>query len=100
MRTWWVALEWFFRLISIGHPGSAPEVDEIFPPRPLPTKQVPPEEPTFIKVMPGPTATCGGFFTPDVENNAHIRGRKNPPQTFRIEPPHAPHDSLYVRTFD
>ncbi|KAG8217544.1 TCP-1/cpn60 chaperonin family-domain-containing protein [Butyriboletus roseoflavus] len=74
--------------------GTAPEVDEMFPPRPLPTKQAPPEEPP-IKVMPGPTATDIGFFTSDVaENSTHIRGRKNPPQAFRMEPPHAPRDSL------
>ncbi|KAG9318517.1 TCP-1/cpn60 chaperonin family-domain-containing protein [Chiua virens] len=62
--------------------GTAPEVDEIFPPRPLPIKQLPPEEPLLVKVMPGPTTTGVGFFTPDVaEHNPHIRGRKNPPQS-------------------
>lgn len=76
-------------------PGTAPEVDEIFPPRPLPIKQVPPEEHPFIKVMPEPTATGVGFFTPDItENSTHVRGRKNPPQAFRIEPAHVPRDSL------
>ncbi|KAH0830598.1 hypothetical protein J3R83DRAFT_2053 [Lanmaoa asiatica] len=78
--------------------GTAPEVDEIFPPRPLPTKQVPPEEPPLIKVVSGPTATGVGFFTPDVaEHSTHVRGRKNL-QAFRMEPPHVPRDSLLLPT--
>lgn len=80
---------------SIKYPGAAPEVDEIFPPRLLPTKQVAPEEPPLIKALPGPTATGVGFFTPDVaENNTHIRSWNNPPQAFRMEPSHATYDSL------
>lgn len=80
---------------SVDHSGTAPEVDEIFPPRPLPTKQAPPDEPPLPKVVLGPTTTGIGFFTPDVaENTAHIRGWKNHPKAFRMEPQHAPRDSL------
>ncbi|KAH7889660.1 hypothetical protein F5I97DRAFT_1846114 [Phlebopus sp. FC_14] len=74
--------------------GTAPEVDEIFPPRPLPVKLVP-DEPLPIKIIPGPTATGAGFFTPEVVgNNNLLRGRKNYPQAFRMEPPLGPRDSL------
>ncbi|KIJ69356.1 hypothetical protein HYDPIDRAFT_36424 [Hydnomerulius pinastri MD-312] len=76
--------------------GTAPDVDEIFPPRPLPMKQVPPsDEPPPIHIIPGPTATGAGFFTPDVaQNNNLLRGRKNYPQAFRMDLPLGPRDSL------
>ncbi|KIJ17444.1 hypothetical protein PAXINDRAFT_168102 [Paxillus involutus ATCC 200175] len=75
--------------------GTPPEVDEVFPPRPLPIKQAPPEELPPIKVIPGPTATGAGFFTPDVaQNNNFLRGRKIYPQAFRMDPPPGPRDSL------
>ncbi|KAF9246486.1 hypothetical protein BU15DRAFT_85246 [Melanogaster broomeanus] len=45
--------------------GAAPDVDEIFPHRPQPIKQVPPDEPPHIRLVPVPTATGSGFFTPD-----------------------------------
>ncbi|KAF9227878.1 TPR-like protein [Gyrodon lividus] len=75
--------------------GTAPEVDEIFPPRFLPIKQAPPDEPPPTTVMPGPTATGAGFFTPDVaQNNNILRGRKIYPRAFRMDPPPGPRDLL------
>lgn len=73
-------------------PGTAPEVDEIFPPRPLPVKRAAPEEPPPIKGQPGPTTTGAGFFTPDAAQN-NLRVRKNAPQPFRMEAPPGPRDS-------
>ncbi|KAG1877793.1 hypothetical protein DFJ58DRAFT_752720 [Suillus subalutaceus] len=75
--------------------GTAPDVDEIFPMRPAPVKQGPPEEPPPPKVLSGPTATGVGFFTPDITTNTTLfRGRKNFPQAFRMDPPLDPHDSI------
>lgn len=75
--------------------GTAPDVDEIFPMRPAPVKQGPPEEPPPAKVLSGPTATGVGFFTPDITTNTTLfRGRKNVPQAFRMDPPLDPHDSI------
>ncbi|KAH7924550.1 TPR-like protein [Leucogyrophana mollusca] len=75
--------------------GCAPEVDQIFPPRPVPVKQTAPEEVPPIKLISGPSATGAGFFTPDVGTNNNIfRGRKNAPQAFRMDPPPGPRDSI------
>ncbi|KAH7912129.1 hypothetical protein BJ138DRAFT_1179026 [Hygrophoropsis aurantiaca] len=75
--------------------GTAPEIDQIFPPRPLPVKQTAPEEPPSIKVIPGPSTTGLGFFTPDIgPNNNIFRGRKNAPQPFRMDIPPGPRDSI------
>ncbi|KAG1756463.1 uncharacterized protein EDB91DRAFT_1092788 [Suillus paluster] len=75
--------------------GTAPEVDEIFPMRPVPVKQGPPEEPPPTKAPSGPTATGAGFFTPDITVNTTLfRGRKNVPQAFRMDPPLDPRDSI------
>ncbi|KIM65304.1 hypothetical protein SCLCIDRAFT_112905 [Scleroderma citrinum Foug A] len=83
--------EAFEGLCSLGR--TAPEVDEIFPPRPLPVKRAAPEEPPPIKGQPGPTTTGAGFFTPDAAQN-NLRVRKNAPQPFRMEAPPGPRDSL------
>ncbi|KAL4067664.1 TPR-like protein [Scleroderma citrinum] len=74
--------------------GTAPEVDEIFPPRPLPVKQSAPEEPPPVRAQPGPTTSGAGFFTPDAAQNNHLRTRKNVLQPFRMEAPPGPRDSL------
>lgn len=69
--------------------GNVPDVDEIFPPRPLPIKQTPPTE---AKV---PVATGAGFFTPEAGNGGNLfRGWKPDaglPQSFL---PAGPRDSL------
>ncbi|KAG6332033.1 hypothetical protein ID866_7053 [Astraeus odoratus] len=67
--------------------GTAPEIDEIFPPRQLPVKRTAPEEPPPIKMHSGPTTTGAGFFTPDAAQNNLLRSRKNNPQPFRMEVP-------------
>lgn len=75
--------------------GTAPDVDEIFPMRPAPVKQGPPEEPPLAKALSGPTATGIGFFTPDLTaNTTLLRGRKNVPQAFRMDPPLDPRDTI------
>lgn len=75
--------------------GTAPDVDEIFPMRPAPVKQGPPEEPPLAKALSGPTATGNGFFTPDLTaNTTLLRGRKNVPQAFRMDPPLDPRDTI------
>lgn len=75
--------------------GTAPDVDEIFPMRPIPVKQGPPEEPPPAKALSGPTVTGVGFFTPDTTVNTTLfRGRKNVPQAFRMDPPPDSRDSI------
>lgn len=75
--------------------GTAPDVDEIFPMRPAPVKQGPPEEPPLAKALSGPTATGIGFFTPDLTaNTTLLRGRKNVPQAFRMDPPLDQRDTI------
>ncbi|KAI6036552.1 TPR-like protein [Pisolithus microcarpus] len=74
--------------------GTAPEVDEIFPPKPMPTRRTAPEEPPPLKVQPGPTATATGLFVPDDGQNNLLRARKNVPQPFRMELTDGPRDSL------
>lgn len=84
------------RLISI--PGSIPAIDELFPPRLLPSKRAQPEEIPHIRHV--PTATGAGFFTPDTGNAGNLfRGwRPDPPapQPFRMGPPARPRDSMSV----
>jgi anaphase-promoting complex subunit 3 len=63
--------------------------------RPAPVKQGPPEEPPLAKALSGPTATGIGFFTPDLTaNTTLLRGRKNVPQAFRMDPPLDPRDTM------
>ncbi|KAF7966200.1 hypothetical protein HWV62_39684, partial [Athelia sp. TMB] len=75
--------------------GSIPEIDELFPPRPHPTKRGP-LEPAQIKQI--PTATGAGFFTPEPDNGGNpFRGWKadpSAPQAFRMGPPGVPRDSI------
>jgi anaphase-promoting complex subunit 3 len=62
--------------------------------RPAPVKQGPPEEPPLAKALSGPT-TGIGFFTPDLTaNTTLLRGRKNVPQAFRMDPPLDPRDTM------
>ena len=74
------------------HTGPTPEIDELFPPRPLPVKRAPPED-----VPSKPIATGAGFFTPDTGNGGNLfRSFKldlQQPQPFRIG---HPRDSMYV----
>ncbi|KAI6109773.1 TPR-like protein [Pisolithus sp. B1] len=74
--------------------GTAPEVDEIFPPKPIPTRRTAPEEPPPIRVQPGPTATATAPFVPDAGQNNLLRARKNVPQPFRMELSDGPRDPL------
>ena len=75
--------------------GSIPEIDELFPPRPQPTKRGPPEAAQIKQI---PTATGAGFFTPEPDNGGNpFRGWKadpSVPQAFRMGPPGAPRDSM------
>lgn len=50
-------------------PGAAPEIDEIFPPRPPPIKRTPPED---VQPKSVPVATGAGFFTPDAGNGGNL----------------------------
>jgi anaphase-promoting complex subunit 3 len=50
--------------------GSIPEIDELFPPRPPPTKRTPPEDPQPKPT--GPIASGAGFFTPDTGNAGNL----------------------------
>ncbi|KAI6166981.1 TPR-like protein [Pisolithus thermaeus] len=75
--------------------GTAPEVDEIFPPKPIPTRRTAPEEPPPIKAQPGPTATATGPFVPDAGQNNLLRARKNVPQPFRMELSDGPRDPFH-----
>ncbi|KAG6885993.1 hypothetical protein C0993_006109 [Termitomyces sp. T159_Od127] len=74
--------------------GSIPDVDTIFPPRPLPIKRAPPDD------VPGKaahTVTETGFFTPDAGSSGNLfRTRKLDlqPQPFRMDPPSGPRDSI------
>ncbi|TFK42994.1 hypothetical protein BDQ12DRAFT_677146 [Crucibulum laeve] len=75
--------------------GSVPEIDEIFPPRPVPLKRGPPEE---VPVKSIPVATGAGFFTPDTGNAGNLFRSWKPdisqPQPFRMAPPLGPRDSI------
>lgn len=74
--------------------GTAPEADEIFPPKPVPTRRTAPEEPPPLKAQPGPTPTATGLFVPDDGQNNLLRARKNVPQPFRMDLADGPRDSL------
>lgn len=74
--------------------GTAPEVDQIFPPKPIPTKRTAPAEPPPIKVQPGPTAAGAELFFPDTGQSILLRTRKNVPQPLRMELPNGPRDSI------
>ncbi|KAF9036594.1 hypothetical protein BJ165DRAFT_1504550 [Panaeolus papilionaceus] len=75
--------------------GTAPAIDEIFPPRPPPVKRSPPEE---MQTKSIPTATGAGFFTPDAGGGGNLFRAWKPeisqPQPFRMAPPPAPRDSI------
>ncbi|KIM49461.1 hypothetical protein M413DRAFT_438643 [Hebeloma cylindrosporum] len=75
--------------------GAAPEIDEIFPPRPPPIKRAPPED---IQTKSVPVATGAGFFTPDAGNGGNLfrtwKPDINHPQPFRMAPPQGPRDSI------
>ena len=76
----------------ISAPGSVPDIDEIFPPRPPPVKRAPPED-VQTKTA-APVATGAGFFTPDTGNGGNLFRTWKPdvsqPQPFRM----APRDSM------
>ncbi|KAG5647154.1 hypothetical protein DXG03_001109 [Asterophora parasitica] len=81
--------------------GSIPEIDEIFPPVPLPVKRAPPEDAQGKTV---PVASGAGFFTPDPANlgggggNLFRAWKPEQPQPFRIAGPRdslATNDSFY-----
>ena len=76
-------------------PGAAPDIDEIFPPRPPPIKRVPPED---VQPKSVPVATGAGFFTPDTGNGGNLFRTWKPdithPQPFRMAPPSGPRDSM------
>jgi anaphase-promoting complex subunit 3 len=76
-------------------PGAAPEIDEIFPPRPPPIKRTPPED---VQPKSVPVATGAGFFTPDAGNGGNLFRTWKPdithPQPFRMAPPPGPRDSM------
>ncbi|KAG6845175.1 hypothetical protein H0H87_012732 [Tephrocybe sp. NHM501043] len=75
--------------------GSIPDIDTIFPPRPLPIKRVPPDDTSGKSA---PIGSGAGFFTPDAgAPGNHFRTWKpdlSQPQPFRMVPPHGPHDSI------
>ncbi|KAG6897293.1 hypothetical protein C0992_002735 [Termitomyces sp. T32_za158] len=72
--------------------GSIPDVDTIFPPRPIPIKRTPPDDGPGKT---GHTAAETGFFTPDAGSSG-IRTWKPDiqPQPFRMAPPPGPRDSI------
>jgi len=79
------------------HLGSVPDIDEIFPPRPIPVKRGPPDD-SVLKG--GPSVTGAGFFTPDAGGGGNLFRTWNvaQPQPFRIQPPPTaagPRDSMY-----
>ncbi|KXN82599.1 hypothetical protein AN958_02450 [Leucoagaricus sp. SymC.cos] len=73
--------------------GSPPEIDEIFPQRPVPVKATPQNEGSSKSK---PTSTGVGFFTPDGGGGNLFKTWKpeGRPQAFRIGLPHGPRDSL------
>ncbi|KAF8911163.1 hypothetical protein CPB84DRAFT_1812616 [Gymnopilus junonius] len=85
----WEALEGLCAL------GAAPDIDELFPPRPPPVKRAPPED---VQTKSGPVATGAGFFTPETGNGGSLFRSWKPeitqPQPFRIALPPGPRDSI------
>lgn len=72
------------------HPGTIPEIDELFPPRPSPVKRTVPEDNGPHAFGGFPTATGAGFFTPAQPNGGIFRGWRpdgGPSQPFRMDPP-------------
>ncbi|KAF7295067.1 TPR-REGION domain-containing protein [Mycena indigotica] len=63
--------------------GTVPEIEEIFPPRPVPTKRGPSEDPQPKPVV--PVASGAGFFTPDTANSGSLF-RPLQPMPFRMPP--------------
>ncbi|KAA1471266.1 TPR-like protein [Dentipellis sp. KUC8613] len=81
--------------------GSVPEVEELFPSRPPPTKRTASEEPAPLKSAPittMPVATGAGFFTPDTGNSGNLFRGYRPDsvnlQPFRIGPLPGPRESI------
>ncbi|KAJ3923641.1 hypothetical protein F5877DRAFT_31172 [Lentinula edodes] len=76
--------------------GSLPDVDDLFPPLPDPTKHLHPDD--DASKPSGPIATGAGFFTPEAGNAGNLfRGLKpgaNQIQPFRMPLPPGPRDSL------
>ncbi|GBE82491.1 Anaphase-promoting complex subunit 3 [Sparassis crispa] len=76
--------------------GRIPEIDELFPPRPPPIKQIPPDG-AQTKV-PIPVATGAGFFTPDVGGGGNLFRAWKPeisqPQPFRLDQALGSRDSI------
>ncbi|KAF8652689.1 hypothetical protein AX16_004194 [Volvariella volvacea WC 439] len=74
--------------------GSFPEIDEIFPPQPLPVRRSTASEP-HIK----PIASGAGLFTPDNGGSGNLfrqwKAEPPPPKALRMAPPPGPRDSLF-----
>ncbi|KAF7322845.1 TPR-REGION domain-containing protein [Mycena chlorophos] len=62
--------------------GSAPEVDDILPPRPVPVKRAPADELHPKSIIPVPSGA--GFFTPDTGNAGNLF--RPQPMPFRMAP--------------
>ena|ERR1700722_14933133 len=79
--------------------GSIPAIDEIFPPRPPPTRRAPLEDPP-VKIA--PTTTGAGFFSPDVGNTGNLlrtsKSDTTSAQPSRMGPPPTLRDAAYVNT--
>ncbi|KAG6919963.1 hypothetical protein DXG01_013312 [Tephrocybe rancida] len=75
--------------------GSIPDIDAIFPPRPLPIKRAPPDD---APGKPVPIASGAGFFTPDTGIPGNLFHSWKPdlsqPQPFRMAPPRLPRDAV------
>jgi anaphase-promoting complex subunit 3 len=73
-------------------PGSVPEIDDLFPPRPPPIKRTPPEDSQPKPII--PVASGAGFFTPDTGSAGNLF-RPTHPLPFRMGPV-GPSDSTSV----
>ncbi|KAJ8699782.1 anaphase-promoting complex subunit cdc27 [Pleurotus ostreatus] len=75
--------------------GASPHIDELFPPRPQPTRRFPTEEPQQPKPI-MPTTTGAGFFTPGAETSGNLfRWDVGQPPAFRMgAAPSRPRDSI------
>ncbi|PCH38327.1 TPR-like protein [Wolfiporia cocos MD-104 SS10] len=73
--------------------GKVPEIDELFPARPVPVKPGPSDE-----GRPVPNATGAGFFTPDAGNGGNLFRASKPdagvPPLYRMDQPVGPRDSI------
>ena len=80
-------------------PGNVPEIEELFPSRPLPVKRTPHDEPPPAFKMPpppqAPVASGAGLFTPDAGTSNGGMGnlfRKHDVKPLRL----GPRDSMSV----